>query len=126
MDQLSVLALEIQALVKKSEPLVYSVDEVAAILNCHPETVADKLGRGELPGLKYGRSWVLPVQALIQHLNERAVSEAAERRAGRAKQHQEISAASEMVSQLQSRPGRRRKPPPSLDGPYIVLGGLKG
>lgn len=126
LGQLKTPALELQALTEKSEPLMYSVDEAAGILKCTPLTIENKLRLGHLPGLKYGRSWVLPARAFVQYLNEQAASEAAEKRAGRAKRHRETLAAAESALQLQALPGRRRKPPPSLDGPYIVLGDLKG
>lgn len=45
--------------------LVYSVDDVAKILCCEPATVALHLSNGHLPGLKSGRSWVIPVEAFV-------------------------------------------------------------
>lgn len=124
MPPLEELVQELQTLIKKSEQPVYSVDEAAAILECTRESVEAHLRAGRLPGLKFGRSWVLPVQAFVQHLNEQAVSEAAEKREGGTKRRRETLAAAAL--QLPVRPSRRRRPPPSLDGPYIVLGDLKG
>jgi excisionase family DNA binding protein len=51
---------------------VLTTDEVADLLECEPETVEDKLRRGELPGIKLGRSWMCPRDALMETLNDLA------------------------------------------------------
>lgn len=117
MTQLEALALEIQALVKRSEGPVYSVDEVAAILKCTPTSVEDNLRSGRLPGVKFGRSWALPVQAFIQHINDLAISEATAKREGLAKARQEAIVAIPVVTQ----PSRRRRGPPPDLTPYLAL-----
>lgn len=54
-----------------------TVEQVAEMLLCDKETVAERLNRGDLPGLKFGRSWVIPTAALFQRLNDLALEEAA-------------------------------------------------
>ena len=49
-------------------------DEVAALLDCEPKTVEMKVRAGELPGVKFGRSWVFPRDALMQRLNDMALN----------------------------------------------------
>lgn len=61
---------------------VMTVDQIAEVLLCDKETVAEKLNRGELPGLKFGRSWIVPVASFYQRLNELAIEKADARRLG--------------------------------------------
>lgn len=56
-------------------------DAAARLCGCEPSSILERLRTGELPGIKFGRSWVLPRDALIKRLNEIALAEAAERRA---------------------------------------------
>lgn len=56
-------------------------DEAAALLKCEPAKLEALLRSGELPGAKFGRSWVIPREAFMQRLNELALQQAAERRA---------------------------------------------
>lgn len=39
-------------------------ETAAPILDCSPDTVAELINAGELPGLRYGRSWIIPPAAL--------------------------------------------------------------
>lgn len=117
MTPLEELAQELQTLVKRSEQPVYSVDEAAAILECTRESVEAHLRTGRLPGLKFGRSWVLPVQAFVQHVNDLAISEATARRAGLAKARQDAIVAIQVVPQARR---ERCRPPPDL-GPYLAM-----
>lgn len=48
--------------------------EVAAILDCEPKTVQEKARSGELPAIKFGRSWRFPRSALMQALHELALA----------------------------------------------------
>lgn len=48
--------------------------EVAKILDCEPRTVQEKARTGELPAVKFGRSWRFPREALLRKLNELALS----------------------------------------------------
>lgn len=57
---------------------VLTTDEVADLLECEPKTIEEKLRRGELPGVKFGRSWMLPRQALMETLNDLARKNLAE------------------------------------------------
>lgn len=60
--------------------MIYTVTQVAEMLGCTEEVVAERLNQGDLPGVKYGRSWVIPADALRDRLNEKALTEAKERR----------------------------------------------
>lgn len=52
---------------------VMSKDEVAEILDCEPVTVEEKARTGELPGVKFGRSWIFPRTALLECLHTKAL-----------------------------------------------------
>jgi excisionase family DNA binding protein len=54
---------------------------VAQLLDCEESTVQIRALSGELPGVKIGRSWVFPEEALMQRLNEMALVGSAARRA---------------------------------------------
>lgn len=51
---------------------ILTTDEVADLLQCDVVTVEGKLRRGELPGIKPGRSWMCPRVALLDVLNQQA------------------------------------------------------
>jgi excisionase family DNA binding protein len=55
--------------------------EVAAILDCEPKTVQEKARSGELPAIKFGRSWRFPRSALMQALHELALANKGKERA---------------------------------------------
>jgi excisionase family DNA binding protein len=57
------------------------VDQVADILGCSVDKATEELNHGNLPGVKFGRSWRVPKVALEQRLVEIALQQAAERRA---------------------------------------------
>lgn len=63
--------------------LALKVEAVADLLDCEVDTVNARALLGDLPGVKFGRSWVFPVTALDARLNELAIEEAAARRAPR-------------------------------------------
>jgi excisionase family DNA binding protein len=88
-------------------PHVLTVEAVAALLECSASTVEEHASRGDIPGLKFGRSWVFPVQALFRRLNEMAESEAARRREA----PQPLAV---LGGAVQAGMGRRRKPLPRL------------
>ncbi|MDM0032061.1 helix-turn-helix domain-containing protein [Variovorax sp. J22P271] len=52
---------------------ILTKDEVASLLDCEATTVEEEARRRELPGLKIGRSWVFPREALMMRLNEIAL-----------------------------------------------------
>lgn len=117
MTPLEELAQQLQALVKKAEPSVYTVAEAATILDCTQASVEAHLRSGRLPGVKFGRSWVLPVEAFTHHINDLAISEATAKREGLTKARQDAVVAIQVVPQ----PARgRRRPPPDL-GPYLAM-----
>ena len=51
---------------------VLSAQDVSVLLECTIDTINAKFAAGELPGLKFGRSWVAPTDALIECLNAMA------------------------------------------------------
>ena len=53
---------------------ILTKEQVAELLQCDVLTLEDKARNGELPGLKVGRSWVFPREALLQRLNEMALA----------------------------------------------------
>lgn len=60
--------------------MIYNVTQVAELLGCTEEIVAERINTGDLPGVKFGRSWVIPEDALRARLNEKALQEARDRR----------------------------------------------
>lgn len=48
-------------------------DDAAAALGCAAGTLRDLLAAGKLPGVKYGRDWRIPSDALRQHLADEAM-----------------------------------------------------
>jgi len=60
--------------------VVLTVPQVANMLGCKERTVEDNARSGELPGLKFGVSWVFPFGALVARLNEMALEGALRRR----------------------------------------------
>lgn len=60
---------------------ILTVDDLAKLFSCDKETAAARLTCGDLPGVKVGRGWVIPRQALLERLNEKAQAEASARRA---------------------------------------------
>lgn len=88
------------------ETLVFSASQLAEVFGCDELTIAQRALSGELPGLKFGRSWVFPAGATIQRLNEMALEQAARRRAERA-----VPAAPLAVAfPVPPKRGRRRPP----------------
>lgn len=52
---------------------VLTEKDVAELLDCETSTVQEKARAGELPGLKFGRSWIFPRSALMQSLHQSAM-----------------------------------------------------
>jgi len=63
---------------------ILTEQEVADLLACEPETVQARARSAELPGLKFGKSWVFPRSALMQRLHDQALSREAARPAAKA------------------------------------------
>lgn len=82
------------------------VGDVAEIVGCSEERATELLNTGELPGVKFGRSWRVPPAALDQRLVEIALQQAAERRAKPAPTTLEIVQAAAR--------GRSARVPPTL------------
>ena len=55
--------------------------EVAELLQCSDETVEIAARDGKLPGVKFGRTWVFPLAALLDCVNAQGASEMTARRA---------------------------------------------
>lgn len=110
---------------------ILTVNDLAELFACDKETAAARLTSGDLPGVKVGRSWIIPRQAFFERLNEKALEEAANRRAQQAsirrvaQQHgnsfnepsgSRTSASSALLAfdTASGSRGRRRKQPPIL------------
>lgn len=55
-------------------------EQAAKLLKCTVKTIEDRARRGDLPGEKFGESWVFPTEAFLAAVNEIAVRRAADRR----------------------------------------------
>ena len=53
---------------------VLNETEAADLLDCEPSTVQEAARRGELPAVKFGRSWRFPRVALLQALDLQAMA----------------------------------------------------
>lgn len=85
---------------------ILKAEEVAKLLCCDDNTIEEKARQGKLPGLKFGRGWVFPRDALIETINQMAKQEAETRRTGKPTQPAAIA----------TTPNNRRtgKQPPKL------------
>ena len=88
---------------------ILNIDQAAELLLCEPTTAAEQFIKGVLPGLKFGRQWIIPRDAFLKRLNELALEQAAERRDDFAKR-----CAAANVQLLPAMRGRRRNIPPVL------------
>lgn len=108
---------------------ILTVDDLAALLACDRETAAARLTSGDLPGVKVGRSWIIPRQALFERLNEKAREEAANRRLKLENAQQKAASmgqdldnviqtvapsTSATLTSLENTRGRKRRVPPAL------------
>jgi len=87
--------------------------QLAEALGCEVETVHERTNAGDLPGVKFGRSWYYPVEALRSWLNEVATAEAKERKSG--KRFAAIAEHQAKVAQPLRKPGKSRAALPSLE-----------
>lgn len=60
---------------------IYTAQQLAELLGCDKETAEARIQQGDLPGVKFGKGWIVPRQAFIERVNEMAKEEAATRRA---------------------------------------------
>lgn len=70
---------------------VLNEQEVADILDCEPSTVQEKARLGELPAVKFGRSWRFPRTALLASLHDKALANKPKPAPARAVQKQPVS-----------------------------------
>ncbi len=59
---------------------ILTVDQVAKLCICTADTVRERAVAGDLPGIKLGRDWVFPADALAQALCRLATEQAQARR----------------------------------------------
>lgn len=103
-----------------SDPAILTIDQVAELLQCDAETAAQHFTKGVLPGVKLGRKWTIPAQALYTRLNELALEESARRRAELQAEQQAAQAKGQALltvvdaDQRKAGPGRRRRSIPEL------------
>lgn len=50
--------------------LVLTVDEAAALLGLHRQTLRAAIDRGEVPAFRLGRRWLVPIAAIEQLLSD--------------------------------------------------------
>lgn len=65
-------------------PPILTPELAGELLRCAPKTVEDMLRAGDLPGRKFGDSWVLPTVAFLEVVNEIARETMLELRAKKA------------------------------------------
>lgn len=53
---------------------VWDENDLAEILACEPSTVEAAARNGELPGVKFGRSWRFPRTAVLEVLHQKALA----------------------------------------------------
>lgn len=63
-----------------AEKMLISASETAQRLGISLETTLRLLEFGEIPAIRFGRNWKIPVKALDEWVIERAKAEAKERR----------------------------------------------
>ncbi|MCP5248506.1 MAG: hypothetical protein H6942_08265 [Candidatus Accumulibacter sp.] len=59
---------------------ILDLKQIAELLRCSEEQAASQLASGNLPGVKFGKAWIAPADALLSRLNEIAIAQANERR----------------------------------------------
>jgi len=62
---------------------ILQVADLTEIFGCTDQQVEKLAREGVLPGLRIGRSWTFPTEALLAALNAKALADAESRRAGR-------------------------------------------
>lgn len=112
-------------------PPTLTIDQAAELLKCDRDTAAERLNSGELPGLKLGRSWVIPAEAFMRRINELAIELAEQRRKDQkdamAKAGQPTPAALPaltVVASSQGKRGRARRVPPTLESLANMMQGV--
>ena len=113
----------------------YTAQQLAELLDCDKETAQELIRAGDLPGIKFGKGWIIPRQALIERVNEMAKAEAAKRRAARTSSQaaaielgkKAVKAAAAVASPTlpssESKPKRgQRRAPPDLTAALVGAG----
>lgn len=59
----------------KIEPLVYGVDELAALLQVNRKTVYEMAGKGQIPCRRFGRRILFGRRAIDEWVNKPAVND---------------------------------------------------
>ena len=77
-------------------------DAAATALGCSAQTVREQLAGGNLPGVKYGRDWRIPADALRPHL------------AGEAMKNVGARQPRQPTATVHNFPRRARRAPPAL------------
>ncbi|GER16738.1 helix-turn-helix domain-containing protein [Variovorax boronicumulans] len=72
--------VELHGLTVGSAISVMASEEVGIYLDCEVKTVEDAARAGRLPGVKYGRSWIFPLSALLESLHNEAMETAKKNR----------------------------------------------
>ncbi|UCU98230.1 helix-turn-helix domain-containing protein [Acidovorax radicis] len=98
---------------------ILTIEQVAELLQCDPDTAAVQFNAGQLPGVKFGRRWVIPAQAFHERLHVLALEQAAERRAALERERERAAAAVKGAALLvqgtqPAARGRKRRPLPQL------------
>ena len=96
-----------------------TIEQAAEVLQCDADTAAVRFNSGELPGVKFGRRWVIPAPAFYRRLNELALEEAERRRSQLANDRAAAAARTRAPTAsaqtlLPGARGRRRQPLPAL------------
>lgn len=93
---------------------ILTIERVAELLQCDSDTAAVQLNAGQLPGVKFGRRWVIPAQAFYERLHVLAIEQAAERRAAIADRRAAAVALGAVLGDQPAARGRKRRPLPQL------------
>ncbi len=102
-----------------SLPDVMCADQVAQLCDCEPSTIEEATRERRFPGVKLGRSWVYPREAVLAALNSQALANVAP--AAPAPGPANAVKPLKLVPVAKKAP-RRRSPAPLPDPPGFVGG----
>jgi hypothetical protein len=97
-------------------PEVLTAADLAKLLDCTEATVEDRTRDRQLPGLKFGRSWVYPREAVLRVLTDQALQHVAQPAPPAAAQAPAAITPLRMVAPASKRP-RRHSPAPLPNPP---------
>ena len=60
--------MKVREVDREIEPIGYTLEETAAALRMHPETIARLLRSGDMPGRKIGKEWRISPKAVEEWL----------------------------------------------------------